>query len=163
MDDPPQVVAQPDPMTDREHLQQYLSGRDVRCPKCGYNLRNCEMDRCPECGTELELTVDQRNPPLAAWLLMFTAAMLCAGEAIYAFGWLFMDVVVWQDLSTRNWATTAIEMLMLLNVPLAIVIAFARPMIMRLDLTVQFLLAALLWLISGALFVAYWVTWTLFV
>lgn len=30
-------------------------GRDVPCPRCGYNLRDMEHSVCPECGDALEL------------------------------------------------------------------------------------------------------------
>ncbi len=38
-----------------EHIRQQLAGRDVPCPKCGYNLRDLEHGICPECGHFLEL------------------------------------------------------------------------------------------------------------
>ena len=38
-------------------LLGYVRGRDVECPKCGYNLRNLTRPVCPECREELRLTV----------------------------------------------------------------------------------------------------------
>ncbi|MBX3315521.1 MAG: hypothetical protein KF902_01510 [Phycisphaeraceae bacterium] len=34
-------------------LATYLADRDVRCPSCGYNLRNLASSNCPQCGTSL--------------------------------------------------------------------------------------------------------------
>ncbi len=47
-------MAAPD---DAELLKLYLVGRDVPCPKCGYNLRGSVSGACSECGTELKLHV----------------------------------------------------------------------------------------------------------
>lgn len=38
-------------------LLDFVRGRDVECPKCGYNLRNLTNAVCPECREELRLTV----------------------------------------------------------------------------------------------------------
>jgi len=40
---------------DAELLRLYLDGRNIACPKCGYNLRGCVGKVCPECGTGLVL------------------------------------------------------------------------------------------------------------
>lgn len=38
-------------------LLSFLHERDVRCPRCEYNLRNLTQPVCPECREELALTV----------------------------------------------------------------------------------------------------------
>ena len=43
-------------------LRLYLARRDVRCPLCGYNLRNLTSARCPECGEIIELRVGLAKP-----------------------------------------------------------------------------------------------------
>jgi hypothetical protein len=43
-------------------LIAYLSGSDVPCPQCAYNLRNLQGNRCPECGEELVLRVNRADP-----------------------------------------------------------------------------------------------------
>ena len=50
-------------------LPQFLAGRDVPCPQCGYNLRDLAGDRCPECGEPLVLRVNVSEPK-QAWLLV---------------------------------------------------------------------------------------------
>ena len=50
-------VTAADPM-----LAAYLSGRDVPCPECGYNLRDLVGRRCPECGDDLALRLTLAEP-----------------------------------------------------------------------------------------------------
>lgn len=50
----------------RELFVAYLAGRDVPCPRCGYNLRNLASVNCPECGEELTLGVGLVEPKQAA-------------------------------------------------------------------------------------------------
>lgn len=38
-------------------LLAFVQGRDVECPRCGYNLRDLKKPVCPECREELTLTV----------------------------------------------------------------------------------------------------------
>lgn len=38
-------------------LVDFLAGRDVACPACGYNLRDLTSAVCPECGERLGLHV----------------------------------------------------------------------------------------------------------
>lgn len=44
-----------------ELLLQFLDGRSVPCPRCGYDLRDLTRPVCPECGEELVLTVGRRS------------------------------------------------------------------------------------------------------
>ncbi len=50
---------QPRPV--RELLTEYLHGRNILCPSCGYNLRDVTTGICPECGTELMIHVHPRH------------------------------------------------------------------------------------------------------
>lgn len=51
---------------DRDLLQRYLTGRNVPCPRCEYNLRDLTGDRCPECGDQLVIRVNMVEPRLGA-------------------------------------------------------------------------------------------------
>ena len=53
---------------EKDLLLTYLSGRDVECPRCGYNLRNLEKPVCPECREELSLAVGFDKPHFL-WLV----------------------------------------------------------------------------------------------
>lgn len=51
-----------------EHLKSFLSGSDLPCPGCGYNLRGVTGTKCPECAHELVLQI--KPPELRlAWFL----------------------------------------------------------------------------------------------
>src|SRR5438045_2504229 len=63
-------------LDDAALLRQFLSERDVPCPRCGYNLRNLGGNRCPECGDALALRVNLSEPrlgPLIAGLVSLSA------------------------------------------------------------------------------------------
>src|SRR6185369_5341829 len=46
-----------------------LAGRDVACPKCGYNLRGLKQGQCPECGREIEWSDIPGNERPMRWLI----------------------------------------------------------------------------------------------
>lgn len=56
--------------TDRERAERASlpGGRELRCPKCGYNMHGLHEARCPECGSHytldglLDATIEQRSP-----------------------------------------------------------------------------------------------------
>jgi hypothetical protein len=52
----PEPESTPDPP-----LEAFLAGRDIPCPKCGYNLRGLRLARCPECRYPLELMLRPRG------------------------------------------------------------------------------------------------------
>src|SRR5687768_5106867 len=62
-----------------ELLRQFVEGRDVPCPACGYNLRNTGSTRCPECGGALSLHVGSSRAPLGPWAIAFLAAAMALG------------------------------------------------------------------------------------
>lgn len=49
-------------------LERFVAGRDVRCPGCGYSLRDLKADRCPECGDRIELRVNLSDPRLGLFI-----------------------------------------------------------------------------------------------
>lgn len=53
-------------------LLEFLHGRDVPCPLCGYNLRDLTRPLCPECRNELMLTVGVTRPNFLWFLLTVT-------------------------------------------------------------------------------------------
>jgi hypothetical protein len=58
----------PDPAIQQEMepspdlLRDFLSGRDVPCPNCEYNLRDLQGPLCPECGEKIMLQVGLAEP-----------------------------------------------------------------------------------------------------
>lgn len=49
-------------------LREFVSGRDVLCPMCGYSLRDLLTGRCPECGEELCLRINLAEPKMRAYI-----------------------------------------------------------------------------------------------
>jgi hypothetical protein len=68
-------------MTDpHEGLRIYLAERDVRCPRCGYNLRGVQEPRCPECGLEIQIEIaGSRRGGLLWFVLLALGWVLVAG------------------------------------------------------------------------------------
>ena len=62
-----------------ELLQAWLSGRDLPCPVCGYNLRSIEGANCPECGAKLDLRVVPRGLGIGLWLVAVISLTLPLG------------------------------------------------------------------------------------
>lgn len=73
----------------RELLLAFLKDRDVHCPLCQYNLRNCTAMNCPECGKPIALRVSALDIPMHAWAMMTVAWSLAAGLGIPLFFMLF--------------------------------------------------------------------------
>jgi len=65
------------PDTQDDLLRRFLAGRNVPCPRCGYDLRDLTSGRCPECGDEVELHVGLVEPRMGAYIVTFGA--LCLG------------------------------------------------------------------------------------
>lgn len=57
---------EPDDPKALEFLRTYLTGRDIACPKCNYNLRDQRGNRCPECGEEIVLRLALVEPKLGS-------------------------------------------------------------------------------------------------
>jgi len=57
-------------------LANYLAGRDVSCPTCGYNLRDLRGDQCPECGHSLEVTIRVNDGSMMRWVWAFASSCL---------------------------------------------------------------------------------------
>ena len=68
-----------DVRTEPDLLAEYLTGRDVDCPVCRYNLRGTRTVRCPECGAHLRLRVGSIDLKLSAWLVGVLALALPMG------------------------------------------------------------------------------------
>ncbi len=61
-------------------LLDFLRGRDMHCPQCGYNLRDLTRPLCPECRQELLLTVGVTRPRFL-WFLLAVTPCTFAGIA----------------------------------------------------------------------------------
>ncbi len=66
--------------TDERRLVEFLHERDVKCPGCGYNLRNLLRPVCPECRQDLLLSVGLREVRLR-WFMAAAAPSIFSGIA----------------------------------------------------------------------------------
>jgi hypothetical protein len=74
---------------DRDLLRQFLDGRNVRCARCFYNLRDLAGDKCPECGQHLALRLSAAEPRLAAVFADVVGLSMGVDPcAIFVFGWI---------------------------------------------------------------------------
>jgi len=71
-------------------LALFLTGRDIDCPGCGYNLRDLGTEHCPECRHRLVLTVSLADPPA----VRFTLAAIALSAWGVAFGLLVVAVLI---------------------------------------------------------------------
>jgi hypothetical protein len=74
---------------DRTWLLEQLRGRDVPCPKCGYNLRGSAAEQCPECGQAFDRRVlnQPQKLKLSPWFWIglvvdYTAAIVIVGHVM---------------------------------------------------------------------------------
>ena len=79
--------------SDDRALVDYLAGRDVACPACGYNVRDLASGACPECGLELRLEVALAEPCLAAWTTGLIGLAAGLGFAVPMLGLVLQSVV----------------------------------------------------------------------
>lgn len=66
-------------MHEEAELIRWVTGRDVPCPVCRYNLHGLVEARCPECGAPLHLHVGSDNLHLGPWILAITGPTLGLG------------------------------------------------------------------------------------
>ena len=65
----------------RRMLLEFMRGRDVSCPVCGYNLRDLTNMTCPECEHQLELCVGVQDVRLLPFVMAIAPGIfsgLCA-------------------------------------------------------------------------------------
>ena len=79
-------------------LREFVSGRDVPCPTCSYNLRDLTSAVCPECGEALAVRLQAEHPrvsvlvlgllPLAMALGFFAmGTLIIVGVSLYFGDW----------------------------------------------------------------------------
>ncbi|MBM4109165.1 MAG: hypothetical protein FJ255_10215 [Phycisphaerae bacterium] len=78
--------------TEDELLVQYLGGRDVPCPGCGYNVRDLREPRCPECGDRLVLSLALAEPRLGYFLGGLIPLAMGAGFGVFTGAWGYSQI-----------------------------------------------------------------------
>jgi len=79
MDEPWRDDQQAGHVAEADLLREFLAGRDVSCPACGYNLRDLVGDVCPECGDRIKLSVRLTEPRQASLIAGLIALSAGAG------------------------------------------------------------------------------------
>jgi len=64
---------------DGEFVRDYLKGRTIGCPSCGYNLRDLPGESCPECGLRLQITLNGGQANIGPWMVRVLAIALPLG------------------------------------------------------------------------------------
>ena len=69
------------PSRDARLLTAYLHERHVACPKCGYDLCNCQTGACPECGELVKMQIERVRPAVTnTWVT--TVVFLAMGTGL---------------------------------------------------------------------------------
>jgi len=144
--------------TEEQHLACLLASADIRCPRCGLNLRGQAGSRCPQCRSELMLSLSPAQPVLGAWITMMIPLCLSAGLGIFFAAAIFSSG--WPDNSLqREWQwypLSASLVYHLLSIPLALAGLLGQRRFMRLPGKTQKCLAGaavLSFLVGSGLFV----------
>ena len=135
-------------------LGEFLRGRDVPCPLCGYNLRDLTTPRCPECGRELRLSVGLVEPFLRAWIAATVASCACAGLGV-----LFLYIVVREGFPGRNEPMLgAVIVYFIVAIPQAMALLRWRRRFLRVSARLQWSLASICIALAVIAFVSMFAT-----
>ena len=118
-------------------LAAFVRGRDVHCPVCKYNLRDCTIATCPECGKPIRLAVVALDLSVLAWGILTFVLSLPAGVGI-----VFLMQIVREGLppyADREMRTTAFTFIGSIVLPLAALLL--RQRFLRLSRSKQIALA----------------------
>ena len=132
---------------DHRLLQEYLSGRDVPCPTCRYNLRDLMACACPECGDALRLQVGTTSLRVGLLLLLIAPLLVMVGIGV-VFG-----LVAATDGLPRGWGFYAIEITALLDLAACLAIYRTRNHIMRIGRIAKAALVLGMWTIQVSVLV----------
>jgi hypothetical protein len=152
----PQVSA---PDADEVVLLEFLRTHDEFCPLRKYNLRNLTLPRCPECGRGLRLTVGMTEPYLLPWVLLtvFTAMAASIGVvftlAIMMAGLPSLNDLSWREIAPGMGACWGVSC-----IPLTLVWVLGRRIVLRWARSVQWTLAAIVFIINFVLLAATFVS-----
>lgn len=100
--------------SDDARLIEFLRGRDVACPVCGYNLRGIQDSRCPECAEQLTIGVHRADLDLYSWYIgliplsggLFWSVLsliLRVTVLLDEFAWAYLGVTVAFGISAFGW------------------------------------------------------------
>lgn len=135
-------------------LLRFVHERDVRCPRCDYNLRNLTQPVCPECREELHLAVGQSRPKIH-WLILAMAPGTFSGIA--AFFMLGMIIMVSISPTGRMpWQPYVMDVFGWISGASAAAMFFRRWRFLKRTMEWQMSMAGVIWFVHIAFFLTMW-------
>ncbi len=130
--------------TDRM-LLDFVCGRDVECPLCGYNLRDLTKTTCPECEHPLELRVGVQQLRLLAFVLAITPGIFSGVCAAVLAIVILVNFIVNQGLVGVGWPLIGLDLFGWLSGIVAVGIIFRRNKFLARRQAGQRGIAAIIW------------------
>ncbi len=142
--------------TDTQRLADWLGSHDEKCPVCSYSLRALTRPACPECGAALRLCVFSPNLSLGPWFVGVVSLSLGLGfDGVVSV--LVIAVIIYDQLYEHGRMSGFFAFMFVVFAAAAAICAVAlawafwrRRLWTRLPLRRQWLLAAAIFLVTGA-------------
>jgi len=117
----------------------------VRCPLCGYNLRNLTQPTCPECHQKLSLTVGVTEVPLMSFIAALVPGVFSGLAAVF----MLLPIYLTHRAGRGNvpWFIVVIDVFGFLSGSLAAALIHRRRSFLALPRGVQRRAALLIWLV----------------
>jgi hypothetical protein len=123
-------------------LLAFLRGRDVACPRCGYNLRDLTAPLCPECQEPLALDVARRRLILAPFLVTLVPGFF----SMIMWGLLLAAILVFPGAPPGAYL---VAMFCFASGVAAIVLCWQRARFFRLSISAQWTTAIIVWFVHA--------------
>lgn len=153
----PQPTSPPTSPRDAEEvvlLLRFVHERDIRCPRCDYNLRNLTQPVCPECRDELHLSVGLRRPQLA-WLIAALAPGIFSGIAAFFMGAMLI-VINLSPTGRADWRMYVLDAFGWLSAIVCVALFFRRYKFLKQASQVQMTITGGIWFVHVAFFMVMW-------
>src|SRR5262245_32338920 len=135
-------------------LLQYVRERDVRCPRCDYNLRNLSQPVCPECREDLRLTVGLERLRIAGLIAALAPGIFSGMAAFFLTGMLVL--VTLRSPGSAPWPPYALALFGWASAAFAIGLFLRRHAFLKTRSQTQATIAAAIWFAHIGFFVLMW-------
>jgi len=132
----------PGPETTDDLLLAFLRGRDVACPRCGYNLRDLTAAHCPECREPLALDVARRRLVLAPLLVTLVPGFF----SMVMWGLLLAAILLFPGAPPGAYL---VDMFCFASGGFAIALCWQRARFFRLSISAQWTAAIIVWFVHA--------------
>ncbi len=127
-------------------LLRFVHQRDVRCPRCDYNIRNLTQPVCPECNEELHLAVGMRRPRFG-WFIVALAPSVFSGIAALLLGITIITVFFFAPRGSMPWPLPAADVFGFLSAGFGIMLCLFRWRFLKQATGFQVALGGVLWFV----------------